>query len=56
MTAIVTVNKPDRKNHFSTPITSAKEPDKISPNGIAIIPKLVDKERTLPRYCSLNLS
>lgn len=37
MIAIVTVNNPEKQNHFSTPISSAKEAENINPNGIAII-------------------
>ena len=47
---------PEAKNHFSTPISSAKRPEHNKPRGIANDITLPSKEKTLPKYSGLIFS
>ena len=53
---MVIIPMPEIKNHFSTPICSAKRPEHNTPKGIANDITLPSKEKTLPKYSGLIFS
>ena len=55
-TAIPAMKIPDRANHVSTPIISAKHPAAIKPKGMASDIVLSERENTRPRYSGLTIS